>query len=78
MGRAWRCFLAISLSALLLYSHAGASPFLADQIDYNLNQNQSATDPLDYYGVWENHTYYPSPSNWRFPFYSFFLDRLVK
>jgi len=24
-----------------------------------------------------NHTYYPSPDNWRFPFYSFIVDRFV-
>jgi alpha-1,3-glucan synthase len=47
------------------------------QSAYNLNQNESAVNPLDYWGEWDNHTYYPSPWNWRFPFYSFFLDRFV-
>ncbi|KAF2804995.1 alpha-1,3-glucan synthase Ags2 [Mytilinidion resinicola] len=45
--------------------------------DYNLNQNQDAISPLDYWGQWENHTFTPSPDNWRFPFYAFFLDRLT-
>ncbi|KAH0558454.1 hypothetical protein GP486_004889 [Trichoglossum hirsutum] len=47
------------------------------QVSYNLNENQSAGNPLDYWGEWGNHTYNPSPSNWRLPFYSFFLDRFV-
>ena len=47
------------------------------ELPWNLNQNETATDPLDYYGSWENHSYTPSPRNWRFPFYSFFLDRFV-
>lgn len=45
--------------------------------DWNINMNETATDPMDYYTVYENHTYVQSPTNWRFPFYSFFLDRFV-
>ena len=44
---------------------------------YNLNQNKNAIDPLDYWGEWTGHTYTPSPRNWRFPFYTLFLDRFV-
>jgi alpha-1,3-glucan synthase len=44
---------------------------------WNLNLNQSATDPLDYWGEWENHTFHPSPKNWRFPYYVLTLDRYV-
>jgi alpha-1,3-glucan synthase len=44
-------------------------------VDYNLNQNQQATNPLDYSASRPGHTYFPSPDNWRFPFYSLFLDR---
>jgi alpha-1,3-glucan synthase len=44
-------------------------------LQYNLNQNQSATDPLDYEGTWDGHVYHPSPKNWRMPFYTIFLDR---
>jgi alpha-1,3-glucan synthase len=47
------------------------------QVDYNLNQAQNAKDPLDYTGKWENHDFHPSPKNWRFPFYTLFLDRFV-
>ena len=46
-------------------------------VDYNLNQNQAAVNPLDYWGEWDNHTFHPSPENWRFPFYTIFLDRFV-
>ncbi|KZF26426.1 glycosyltransferase family 5 protein [Xylona heveae TC161] len=51
-----------------------------EQIHWNLNQNSSATDPMNYWGSWEDqekHDYYPSPENWRFPFYTIFLDRFV-
>lgn len=48
-----------------------------DQVGFNLNQNQTATDPLDYWGEWENHSYTASPENWRIPFYTLFLDRFV-
>ena len=47
------------------------------QVAFNLNQNQTATNPTDYWGEWDNHTYNPSPSSWRFPFYTLFLDRFV-
>lgn len=46
-------------------------------LEYNLNMNKTATNPLDYFTVYENHTYFPSPDNWRMPFYSFFVDRFV-
>jgi alpha-1,3-glucan synthase len=44
---------------------------------WNLNTNQEAIHPLDYSGTWENHTYNKSPTNWRFPVYTLFLDRWV-
>ena len=47
------------------------------QVDYNLNQNQTAAEPADYWGEWDNHTYHPSPTSWRFPFYILTLDRYV-
>ena len=43
----------------------------------SLNTNQTATNPLDYAGTWDGHTYQPSPDNWRFPVYTIFLDRFV-
>lgn len=49
--------------------------FDASQAYWNLNQNQSATSPLDYWGEWEHHNFTPSPDNWRIPFYTVSLDR---
>ncbi|KAJ5351246.1 hypothetical protein N7452_000220 [Penicillium brevicompactum] len=56
---------------------AQSLPYLPEEADWNLNQNQTATNPLDYSGQWDDHTYHASPENWRFPFYTIFLDRLV-
>ena len=47
------------------------------QVAYNLNTNETAVEPVEYWGQWEDHTYNPSPANWRFPFYTLFLDRFV-
>ena len=48
-----------------------------EQVPWNLNTNQTASHPVDYWGQWDGHTYNPSPSNWRFPIYTLFLDRYV-
>lgn len=63
----------------LLAWQARAWPYNESLVDYNFNQNQTATNPADYWGQWPNHTgdYYPSPDNWRFPFYTLMLDRFV-
>ncbi|KAN0076355.1 putative alpha-1,3-glucan synthase [Elaphomyces granulatus] len=65
--------------ALLAFFAASSTawPYDPAYLDYNLNQNQSATNPLDYWGAWPNHQYHPSPDNWRFPIYTLFLDRFV-
>ncbi|PNS16674.1 Cell wall alpha-1,3-glucan synthase ags1 [Sphaceloma murrayae] len=39
--------------------------------------NPNTKNPMEYYTVYEDHTYTPSPENWRFPFYSFFVDRFA-
>ncbi|KAK4466054.1 family 5 putative glycoside hydrolase family 13/Glycosyltransferase [Cladorrhinum samala] len=52
-------------------------PHLPEYEEWNLNQNKSATTPLDYWGQWPDHQFHPSPENWRMPFYSLFLDRFV-
>tara|TARA_R110002003_G_scaffold56_3_gene5059 strand:- start:6189 stop:6569 length:381 start_codon:yes stop_codon:yes gene_type:complete len=46
-------------------------------VGYNLNENQAAVNPLDFSGEWRDHKFHPSPTNWRFPFYTLFLDRFV-
>lgn len=65
------------LSLTLCLSPALGLKYDAQEIDFNLNQNQTAENPLDYWGEWTDHTFHPSPSNWRFPFYTLFLDRFV-
>lgn len=54
-----------------------ALPWLEEHVGWNLNLNETATDPLDYWGEWPEHTYQPSPDNWRIPFYTITLDRFV-
>ena len=46
-------------------------------VGYNLNENQTAVEPRDYWGQWEGHDYQPSPKNWRMPFYVMTVDRFV-
>jgi alpha-1,3-glucan synthase len=65
----------ICLATTLLSVHA--MQYEPAYAKWNLNTNQQATNPLDYSGVWENHTFNPSPNNWRFPFYTLMLDRWV-
>lgn len=52
-------------------------PYNADLVDYNLNENKTATSPVEYWGEWPNHEYFPSPDNWRMPVYTLFIDRFV-
>jgi alpha-1,3-glucan synthase len=51
--------------------------YTPEYAQWNLNTNQKAEKPLDYSGSWENHKFFASPTNWRFPFYTLFLDRFV-
>ena len=45
---------------------------------WNLNTNANAKTVLEYEIDWPGKTEYTkSPENWRFPFYSFFVDRYV-
>jgi alpha-1,3-glucan synthase len=63
----------------LLVTTVTAWPYDEAYLDYNINTNKTATNPADYWGTWPGHEgkYFPSPDNWRFPFYSMFLDRFV-
>ncbi|KAK3317605.1 hypothetical protein B0T19DRAFT_469342 [Cercophora scortea] len=65
------------LGVLFFVCPSFSLPYIAEYEEYNLNQNKSATTPLDYWGEWPNHTFHSSPNNWRMPFYSLFLDRFV-
>lgn len=67
----------MGVSLALLATTATSWPYDPEFEGYNLNENKTAVHPVDYYGEWKNHKYFPSPENWRFPFYSLFLDRFV-
>jgi alpha-1,3-glucan synthase len=75
MANNW--YLGFALLVLTFSSSSTALRFDQQYVDYNLNQNQAAVDVNDYYGIWDNHTFTPSPSNWRIPFYTLFLDKFV-
>ncbi|KAH8691393.1 alpha-1,3-glucan synthase Ags2 [Talaromyces proteolyticus] len=68
---------AAGLLLALLAPASFAWPYDEDLVDYNLNENKTASTPADYWGQWPNHQYHPSPENWRFPIYTLFLDRFV-
>lgn len=63
--------------AFLLFFSATAYKYDPEYTEHNLNQNQTAVNPLDFWGEWTGHNYTASPENWRFPFYTLFLDRFV-
>ncbi|QSZ37320.1 hypothetical protein DSL72_009418 [Monilinia vaccinii-corymbosi] len=67
----------VVLCSILLNAQVDALRYDQKYVGYNLNTNQSATSPYDYWGKWEDHTFHPSPDNWRVPFYTLFLDKFV-
>ncbi len=67
----------VGISILTFVTSGQALRYDPAQVGFNLNENTTAVSPVDYWGSWPNHTYHPSPSNWRFPFYTVFLDRYV-
>lgn len=66
-----------SVGLLILVARVCALHYDPSQIAYNTNTNQTANGPLNYWGEWQNHTFTPSPSNWRVPFYTVLLDRFA-
>ena len=52
---------AITVTVLAAFaSLSSALKYDPDQVLWNLNQNQSATSGLDYWGEWQNHSKYRS------------------
>jgi len=52
-----------------------ASPWTEQNSAWNVNINPGS-NPADYYGGWNGHTYFPSPADWRkIPVYQFITDR---
>lgn len=70
-------FARIVQALFYLASLARALSYDTEQVRWNLNQNQSAGRPQDYWGEWDDHTFFPSPKNWRFPFYLLTQDRFA-
>jgi alpha-1,3-glucan synthase len=67
-----------TLTSILLLSRINnALRYDPAYVNWNLNTAVNATNPLDYTGEWENHTFNPSPENWRIPFYTIMLDKFV-
>ncbi|KAL8279670.1 hypothetical protein RQP46_007983 [Phenoliferia psychrophenolica] len=56
---------------------ASAAPYASNWTDYNLNTNEeSGSTVTSYSGSWDDHDYYPSPTNWRqHPVYTLIIDR---
>ena len=73
--------LASNANIFLFFIHllwlTNALRYDAEQVQYNLNTNKDAREPVEYSGEWQNHTFTPSPVNWRVPFYTVLLDRFV-
>jgi alpha-1,3-glucan synthase len=44
---------------------------------WNMNQKREATKVEEYDVLYQGHTYFPSPQDWRFPFYTIMPDRFV-
>ena len=65
------CFILASMYVVLAMKY---DPYFAD---WNMNVNQTATEVLDFYAEWPNHTYTASPQNWRIPAYTIILDKWV-
>lgn len=66
------------LPLALLTTLTSASWVDERETPWNLNTNANAKTVLEYEIDWPGKTEYTkSPENWRFPFYSFFLDRYV-
>jgi alpha-1,3-glucan synthase len=66
-----------TLVSILLSTTVHSLRYDPAYVPWNLNTAVNAVDPLDYAGVWENHTFNPSPENWRIPFYTIMLDKWV-
>lgn len=54
---------------------AFGAPLTPDNSLWNLNRNPNSQDPTQYYGNYPGRKYQPSPSNWRFPYYTIMVDR---
>ena len=67
-------------TALGLWSMAAfvsAAPYNETYAAWNLNTNKDAQSPLEYDTDFVPGSYFPSPTNWRFPFYTILMDKFA-
>ena len=69
--------LLLSLITLLIIGPVSGLQFEQQYVDYNLNENEAAVEGKDFSGKWDNHTFHPSPSNWRMPTFVLTIDRFI-
>lgn len=67
----------LSFFLFLLLGVSWALRFDQQYVGYNLNENETALEPKDYWGKWDNHTFQPSPANWRMPTFVLTIDRFI-
>jgi len=70
-------WLSTALGLLSLATFASAAPYNETYAPWNLNSNQNAQSPLDYDTDNVPSSYFPSPDNWRFPFYTVLMDKFA-
>jgi len=65
------------LGLLPIIAPALAAPYNETYAAYNLNSNQNAQSPLDYDTDFVPSSYFPSPDNWRIPYYTILMDKFA-
>jgi alpha-1,3-glucan synthase len=66
-----------ALGLLSLAVSVSAAPYNETYAAWNLNTNQNAQSPMDYDTNFIPDSYFPSPDNWRFPFYTILMDKFA-
>jgi len=60
-----------------LVTLVSAAPYNETYAAWNLNTNKNAQSPMDYDTDFIPKSYFPSPDNWRFPFYTILMDKFA-
>ncbi|KAK4185416.1 hypothetical protein QBC35DRAFT_465599 [Podospora australis] len=70
---------ALLLTLLTATTLVSGLPYNDEEAEWNLNANRLATHPLEYKGLRDktNFNYSQSPTDWRVPVYTLFLDRWI-
>ena len=70
-------WLSTALGLLSLATFASAAPYNETYAPWNLNTNKNAQSPLEYDTDYVPDSYFPSPDNWRIPFYTVLMDKFA-